>query len=285
MDLAGRWKPLFAWGVMAAAVLICVVSVKLPIVAAVEQGMIVVSDQLPALANDAVTAIMDGTGGPDTESTSSTSDEPTATEDDPDPAVGDSGAAAPSPEEELADFLNTRLGRVPAGTNGFPARDVDITGDFVLGCLNIYSSHFSAIKHRSIPETDEGPDYYSAITYYNNGIMDDGFSIYKNMNYDPLFGDCYIAISSDGAVTFNGLSMEVTELYAQQLLGVRTFPIYNFWTTDPGNDLPVGAGEIPPAPDAPFYGYDYHTTVIKMTADYIEIPNFSLSVRPGTTSS
>lgn len=277
--MAGRWKPLFAWGVIAAAVLICVASFKLPIVAAMEQGMVVVSDQLPALANNTVTAIMNGTGGPDPGTISSTNAEPTAAEDDAGPAVRDSEPAELSPEDELAAFMSTRLGLVPAGTAGFPAHDVDITGEYVLGCLNIYSSHFSAEKHRQIPTG------YSAITHYNNGIMDDGFSLYKNMNYDPLFGDCYMAISSDGAVTFNGLSMEVTELYAQQLLGVRIFPIYNFWTTNPGDDLPVGAGEVPPAPDDPFYGYDYHTTVIKMTADYIEIPNFSLSVREGTTSS
>lgn len=312
MDLTGHWRTLFVWAVIAAAGLTYLASFKLPVVAAMEQGVVTVSDQLPSLVNDTVSTISTGTGDaqlnitendtildpqisqtsspqeeaaiteetaidvsiPDAGATLPTSAEPTESIDSANPAPAVSEPLALSPEDELADFMITRVGRLLYGTNNFPAHDVDITGEFVLQIPSIYGSHFNAIKGQAIPTG------YSALTSYNDGTMS-GFALYKNMTHAPYYDDCYIAMSAGGPVSFNNLSMEVTELYAQELIGVRTFPIIDFWTTNPGEDLPLGEGEIPSDPDDEFYGDDFKVTVIKMTADHIEIPNFSLSVRPG----
>jgi len=353
MELTGRWKTLFAWGVIAVAGLIYLASL-LPVVAAMEEGGVVVSDQLPSSASDTFNTIMGGTGGPqadtatgDVEISRAESDigsdplfgdatppalpqdelviptEPAAgsdTNEDPgdgepgdpgDPAPTEPGEATPESgdtvpadpketepadpdtteevdpaeepiepeeptlEELLTGFIATRLGLVTAETT-FPSHDVDATGEFVFRTPEIFGSRFVATKGRPIPTG------YSALISCGDGTMN-GFELYRNMNHDPYFGDCYIAMSSDGPVSFNGLSMEVTELYARQLIGARIFPLLDFWTTNPGEDLPFGEDEDPLDPDFPFCGEDFKVTVIKMTADHIEIPNFSLRVAEGTT--
>lgn len=218
----------------------------------------------------------------DSGETASTDTEAPGTVNSADPAQEVIEPAEPSPEEQLAGFINSRLGLVPFAATAFPIHNVDTTGEYVFQTPAIFGSHFSAIKHRPIPESAEIPACYSALISYGEGTMS-GFQLYKNMRHDPLYDDCYIAMSTDGQVLFNGLTMEVTELYAHELIGVRIFPLLDFWTTNPGEDLPLGVGEVPPAPDAEFRGDDFKVTVIKMTADYIEIPNFSLSVRPGRT--
>lgn len=327
--MAGNWKILFIWIVIAAAGLIYWASFKLPVVAAMEQGVITVSEQLPSLVNETVGTIMTGEnrqegaldgddkpitaeGEPNTEPPSSQDSspleeaasgqgpsneasvpEPVITPPDAAEPTGDENYAVPAPampdaedpswEDQLAAFLSTRVGRLLSETNSFPAHNVDDTGEFVFESPSIYGSHFTAYKER---ETSNGPmarpipTGFSAFTYYNNGSMD-GFTLYKNMKHSPLYGDCYISMSASGWVSFEGLTMEVTELYAQSLIGVRIFPIINLWTTNPGQDLPLGAGEIAPDDDAPFYGTDFKTTVIKMTASSMHINNFSLSVREG----
>lgn len=200
-----------------------------------------------------------------------------ATDPDPtgdlDPAEEVIEPVEPTPEEILASFIASRLGLVTAGTT-FPIHDVDVTGEFVFHTSAIFGSNFGAAKGRSIPTG------FSALTTYGNGTMI-GFELYKNMRHDPHYGDCHIAMSADGSVSFNNLAMEVTELYAHQLTGVRLFPLVDFWTTNPGEDLPLSEDEDPLPLDVPFYGDDFKVTVIKMTADYVEIPNFSLSVAPG----
>lgn len=375
--MTGRWKTLFAWGVIAVAGLIYLASL-LPVVAAMEEGGVVVSDQLPSSASDTISMTMAGTGEPewvtasadaqtsltdgdtgldtqfsaipDTyspedetdvtqeptatdeiaadlgETTPSDSDETTAAESgesasaesdettstdsgdttptEPEETTTESGETAlpepgeiaptdpgptgeldpaeeviepvePTLDELLAGFIATRLGLVTAGTT-FPIHDVDVTGEFVFQTPSIDGSHFSATKGRQIPTG------FSALTSYGDGTMS-GFELYRNIKDDNPFGDFYISMSADGPISFNGLSMEVTELYAQQLIGVRIFPLLDFWTTNPGEDLPFGQDENPLAPDIPFYGSDFKVTAIKMTADHIEISNFSLSVAPGTT--
>lgn len=369
MELTGRWKTRFAWGVIAIAGLIYLASL-LPVVAAMEEEVAVVSDQLPSSASDPFSVIMDGTGEPQADTAtgymglsrpedhidsdllsayaapiSSSGDEeagapqpageadtaydpgdgaptdpgnpapiepedPTPEWEDPapsepgktapgadDPVPADSAESdpdntdptteldpaeepmepvEPTPEELLAGFIATRLGLVPVGTASFPSHDVNATGEFVFRTSAILGSRFVAAKGREIPTG------YSALISYGNGTMD-GFELYKNMNHDPYFGDCYITMSADGTVSFNNLAMEVTELYASPLIGVRIFPILELWTTNPGEDLPLGEEESPLDLDFPFYGGDFKVTVIKMTADYIEIPNFSLRVGEGTT--
>jgi len=180
----------------------------------------------------------------------------------------------PTLEELLASFIETRLGLVLYGSTGFPITDVDATGEFVFHISAIIGSNFSATKGRSIPSG------FSALTTYGNGTIN-GLELFKNMRHDPHYGDCHIAMSADGSVSFNNLTMEVTELYSHQLHGVRLFPLVDFWTTNPGEDLPLGEDEEPLPLDVPFYGDDFKVTIIKMTADHIEIPNFSISVAPG----
>lgn len=329
MDLAGRWKTLFVCIVIAAAGLTYLASFKLPVVAAMEQAVITVSDQLPSLVNDMVGTIMTGAGEqgdttakaepsitesdtvPDTPSSQTasqqeeapvaqeaamdvstsdsgvplpTSTEPTGTLDSIDPDLVVSEPVTLLSENQLADFMSTRVGLVPSGTTNFPAHDVNITGEFVFKTPSIYGSHFSATKHRPIPESAQVPTYYSALTSYNDGTMN-GFELYKNMTHGTYYGNCYIAMSAGEPVSFNGLSIEVTELYGQQLTGLRTFLIPELWTTNPGEDLPLGPGEIPPAPNDPFSGNNFKVTVIKMTASYIQMSNFVLSVREGTFNS
>lgn len=273
--MAGRWKTVFVWGVIAAAVLSYIASFKLPVVAAMEQGMAAVSDQFPALANDTVSTVMTGTGEqkPTANDVSTSDSDTTSASDNPTVSMDPASPAALTPEEQLPIFMSTRVGLVSSGTTNFPAHDVDVTGEFVFQTPSIYGSHFNANIGRQIPTG------YSAFTSYYDGTMN-GFTLYKNMTHAP-FGDCYLAMSADGPVSFNGLSIELTELYAQQLAGVRTYLITDFWTTDPGEDLPLGVGEEPPASDAAFYGDNFKATVIKMTANYIAIPNFSLSFTPG----
>jgi|LSQX01.1.fsa_nt_gb hypothetical protein len=361
MELTGRWKTLFAWGVIAVAGLIYLASL-LPVVAAMEEGGVVVSDQLPSSLITVSTTIT-GTGEPEadtaaadmetsmterdtglatqfsassytappedetvviqksatdsettkdpgneelkdledatpTESgetapaepedtppesgdpaptepevTEPTDPDPTGELDPADPAEEVIEPVEPTPAEILASFIASRLGLVSAGTT-FPIHDVDTTGEFVFHTSAISGSNFSAAKGRSIPSG------FSALTTYGNGTMS-GFELYKDMRHDPHYGDCHIAMSADGSVSFNNLAMEVTELYGQQLMGVRLFPLVDFWTTNPGEDLPLGGDETPLPMDLPFYGDDFKVTVIKMTADHIEIPNFSLSVAPG----
>lgn len=205
--------------------------------------------------------------------TEATDPDPTGELDPADPAEEVIEPVEPTPEEILASFIASRLGLVTAGTT-FPIHDVDVTGEFVFHTSAIFGSNFGAAKGRSIPTG------FSALTTYGNGTMI-GFELYKNMRHDPHYGDCHIAMSADGSVSFNNLAMEVTELYAHQLTGVRLFPLVDFWTTNPGEDLPLSEDEDPLPLDVPFYGDDFKVTVIKMTADYVEIPNFSLSVAPG----
>lgn len=368
MELTGRWKTRFAWGVIAVAGLIYLASL-LPVVAAMEEEVIVVSDQLPSSVSDPFSVIMDGTGEPqadaaageietsskendigldslfvdavppavpqdeiavpvepaaERETTGAPGDgeltpledaapvesegatrtdsgyptptgqegttigsgrtEPADSEEteaaDPDqtgelePAEEPLEPVEQTPEELLAGFIATRLGLVTAET-AFPSHDVKETGEFVFQTPSIAGTKFAATKDRPIPTG------FSALISCGDGTMD-GFELYRNMNHDPLYGDCYITMSSDGTVLFNNLAMEVTELSASPLIGARIFPILEFWTTNPGEDLPFGEEESPLDVDLPFYGGDFKVTVIKMTADYIQIPNFSLRVGEGT---
>lgn len=270
--MAGRWKKPFVWLVIAAVGLTYLTGFKLPVDAAVEQEVVAVSDQLPSLANDTVNTVMTGTGEQEPAAidvSTSDSGEILSTSAEPTEALA---PLALTPEEQLANFMSTRVGLVPFGTTSFPAHDVDATGEFVFQTPSLSGSHFGATIGRATPTG------YSAFTTYNDGTMD-GFDLYKNMTL-ASYGDCYIAMSSGGTVSFSNLAMEVTELCAQELIGVRTFPIFDFWTTDPGEDLPLSVGEDPTAD--PFSGNDYKVTVIKMTANNIQIPNFHLSVVPGT---
>ena len=64
MELTGRYKTLLAWGVIAVAGLIYLASL-LPVVAAMEEGGVVVSDQLPSSLSDTVSTTITGTGEPE----------------------------------------------------------------------------------------------------------------------------------------------------------------------------------------------------------------------------
>ena len=105
--MTGRCKTLFAWGVIAVAGLIYLASL-LPVVAAMEEGGVVVSDQLPSSARDTFSMIMDGTGEPQAD-TATTDTEISRPEGDAGLGTQFSTTPATAPQETAVTSISCRL--------------------------------------------------------------------------------------------------------------------------------------------------------------------------------